>query len=174
MNLRRALVIAVGLLPLTAAPVVAQQQMQPWPGTAPVAPQQQQEPPCIADFGRLRADAETKAKAIQAASQRKATPAEACQLFNVFSAAEEKMVKYAVTNATWCGIPAQVIDGMKKSHVHTNDLRIKICKVAASPPRPAGPTLSDALTAPVTDANTVRTGRGGTFDTLTGSPLGSK
>jgi hypothetical protein len=41
----------------------------------------------------------------------------------------------------------------------------------APPPRPAGPSLSDALTSPVPDANNIKTGRG-TFDTLTGSPIG--
>ena len=174
MDLRRAMLIAVGLLPLAAAPAAAQQQMAPWPGTAPAQPQQQQGPPCVADFGKLRADAEVKAKAIQAASKRKAGPPEACQLFNTFSAAEARMVKYAETNASWCGIPPEVVAQIKKSHAHTEDLRTKICQAAAQPPRPRGPTLSDTLTAPVTDANTIRTGRGGTFDTLTGSPLGAK
>ena len=164
MDLRRAMLIAVGLLPFAAVPAAAQFQ--------PAAPQQ--EPPCIQDFGKLRADAETKAKAIRAASERKATPKEACALFNVFSAAEAKMLKYAETNAVWCGIPPQIVQQMKQSHAHTTELRVRICKVAAAPPRAAGPTLSDALTAPVTDANNIKPGRGGTFDTLTGTPLGGR
>ena len=41
---------------------------------------------------------------------------------------------------------------------------------AQEPPKPAGPTLSDVLSAPVPDSRNVKTGRG-TFDTLSGSPL---
>jgi hypothetical protein len=56
----------------------------------PAAPQQ--EPPCIKDFGKLREEAEKKAMAIRAAGERKATPKEACQLFNAFVAAQSKML----------------------------------------------------------------------------------
>jgi hypothetical protein len=127
----------------------------------------------MADFSKLRDDASKKAHAIQEASKRKATPKEACGLFNAFSAAEAKMIKYAVDNATWCGIPAQIIDGLKQSHVRTTELRTKICQAAAAPPRPPGPSLSDTLAAPVPNANNIKTGKG-TFDTLTGSPLGAR
>ena len=62
---------------------------------------------------------------------------------------------------------------MKQSHAKTVEMRTKVCQAAAAPARPVGPTLSDALTAPVTDSNNIQTGRG-TFDTLTGTPLGGK
>jgi hypothetical protein len=68
-------------------------------------------------------------------------------------------------------VPDDVIKQIKAGHSHTNDLKTKICKVAEAPPRPAGPTLSDALGAPIPSASNVRSGRGGTFDTLTGNPL---
>jgi hypothetical protein len=100
-------------------------------------------------------------------------PKEACRLFTVFTAAEAKMLKYAVDNATWCGIPPQVIDSIKQGHARSSQLRTKICRVAAAPPRPTGPSLSDALGGPIPDSNNIKTGRG-TFDTLTGTPLGSK
>jgi len=94
-------------------------------------------------------------------------------LFNAFSTAEAKMLKYATDNSVWCGIPPQIITQIKEQHAKTNEIRTKICQAAAAPPRPAGPTLSDALSAPITDSNNIKTGRG-TFDTLTGTPLGNR
>jgi hypothetical protein len=159
MSLRRAIVIAACLLPLAAGPAAA--QFQP----------PQQEPPCLKDFGALRSEAQKRAKAIQDASPRKPSAREACQLFNAFSAAEAKLIKFAVDNATWCGIPPKIVENMKTAHVRTSEMKTKVCSAAAAPPRPAGPSLSDALSAPVPSSDNIKTGRG-TFDTLSGSPLG--
>ena len=137
----------------------------------PAAPQQ--EPPCIKDFGKLREEAEKKAMAIRAAGERKATPKEACQLFNALVAAQSKMLKYATDNATWCGIPNQVVSDLKGGITKTSEIRTRVCQAAAAPPRPTGPSLSDALSGPVPDSNNIKTGRG-TFDTLTGNPLEKK
>ena len=46
------------------------------------------------DFVKLREDAAKKAAAIGAASKRHVDVREACKLFNAFSAAEAKMVKF--------------------------------------------------------------------------------
>jgi len=164
MNLRRALLIAACLMPFGMATAAAQFQ--------PAAPQQEP-PPCVQEFMKLRDDAGKKAAAIRTASARKAPAQEACGLFNAFSAAEAKMVKYAEDNSVWCGIPPQVIAGIKQQHVKTVEIRTKVCQAAAAQPRPAGPSLSDAFGAPVTDSNNIKTGRG-TFDTLTGTPLGNR
>ena len=51
------------------------------------------------EFVKLRADAEKKAAAIKRASERKATPKEACHLFTVFAAAEVKLIKFAEPKA---------------------------------------------------------------------------
>ena len=163
MNLRRAMLIAACLTPGATASAVA--QMQP----------PQQEPPCMQDFVQVARRRREKGRGHPSASERKrrVDVREACKLFNAFSAAEAKMVKYTTDNAVWCGIPPNVIDNIKQSHVKTVEMRTKVCQAAAAPQRPAGPTLSDALTAPVTDSNKIRTGRG-TFDTLTGTPLGGK
>jgi hypothetical protein len=166
MNPRRALIIAACLLPSAAGTAAAQFP----PASAP----QQQPSPCINDFSKLRDDAAKKASAIRTASERHATPQEACQLFNAFSAAEAKMLKYAVDNSVWCGIPPQIVNGIKQSHARTTEIRTKVCQAAAAgPPQRAGPSLSDALNAPVIDSSDIKTGRG-TFDTLTGTPLGNK
>jgi hypothetical protein len=163
MSLRWALFIAAVLLPAAAGPAAAQ-----------FPPGAQQQPPCVKDFARLRDDAARKANAIRAANERKVDAKTACHLFNAFSAAEEKLIKYADANATWCGIPENIIKTMKQAHVKTNQIRTRVCQVAAAPPRPREPTLSDTLGAPVPDARNIKPSRGGTFDTLTGSPLGSR
>jgi hypothetical protein len=162
MTMRRAMVVAAFalVLPLAAGPAAAQ--------VVSIPPQA---PPCIKEFLRLRKDTETKGKAIQVV-QHKATPQIACKLFNSYSAAEEKMLKYAEKNSTWCGIPGQVVASIKKGHARTLEIRTRVCRVAAEgPPRPPGPSLSDALGGAIPDANNIKTGHG-TFDTLTGTPLG--
>ena len=111
------------------------------PAVAQFPPASQQAPPCVAEFGKLRDEAAKKAGAIRAASARKAPPDEACKLFNAFSSAEEKMLKYAEDNSVWCGIPPQVIQQIKQSHAKTTEFRTQICQAAAAPPRPVGPTL---------------------------------
>ncbi len=163
MNLRRAIIIAC-LVPLFAG--AANGQFQP---VQPAAPQQEP-PPCIKEFFKLRDDTELKGKAIKAANDRKAPPKEACQLFGAFVAAQSKMLKYASENTTWCGIPPQVVENLKLGVTKMSEVRNRICQAAASPMQ-QGPSLSDALTSPVPDSNNIKTGRG-TFDTLTGSPLG--
>lgn len=169
MNLRRAIFIAALLLPFAAGTAAA--QFQPMP--APQAPPQQQEPPCIKEFMKLRDEAQKRGQALQAASQRKASPQEACQLFNAFSAAEIKLIKYATDNSVWCGIPPEILKSMKQGHAKTAEVRTRVCRAAAAPARPAAPSLSEALGTIVPDADNIKTGRG-TFDTLTGTPLGNK
>jgi hypothetical protein len=160
MNMGRALFIAA--LVVSAGASSAAAQFQP----------PQQEPPCFKEFAMLRDDTQHKGEAIAKASKRKATPQEACRLFTALTAAEAKLVKYAAENASWCGIPAQAVEQMKTGQAKANEMRVKICKIAASPPPgPRGPTLSDALDPGVPSANNIKTGRG-TYDTLTGAPIG--
>jgi hypothetical protein len=163
MRLRRALPIMCVIALFAES---AQAQFGP-----PAAPQQ--EPPCVKDFTKLREDTEKKAAAIKAAGERKATPKEACQLFNAFVAAQSKMLKFATDNASWCGIPPQIAISLKEGIAKTSEVRTRVCQAAAAPARPAGPSLSDALSNPVPDSNNIRSGRG-TFDTLTGNPLDKK
>jgi hypothetical protein len=158
------MLIATFLWPAAVGTALA--QFQP-------APAQQQVPECIKGFIKLRDDVQVKAKAIGAAHERKASPQIACKLFNVFTAAESKMIKYANENSVWCGIPPQALQQMKQGHAKAMEIRSKVCQIAAAPPRPSGPTLSDALGSAVPDADNIQSGRG-TYDTLTGTPLGNK
>lgn len=183
MNLRRAIIAAACLVPFGAAhaqlapwPQQTPPQASPWPQQAPQQaspwsqPAPQQAPSCLPEFTKLRNETEKRGLALKQASERKASPQEACRLLVAFTSAEAKMLKYAVDNASTCGIPAQIIEGIKRGHAKSGELRVKVCRVAAAPQAPRGPTLSDALGAPVTDSSNIRTGRG-TFDTLSGSPL---
>ena len=171
--LLRYLPLVIGLLGL-AAPAAAQ-GFQPSQGFEPMTPQAapQQTPPCFKDFMALRQDAEKRGAAIKAAGERKASAQEACKLFNALMTSQRKMLKYVEANSTWCGIPAQVLTQLKEGDKQVTQARDRICQAAArGPAGPRTPTLSDALGTSITpDANTVRTGRG-TFDTLTGNPLG--
>lgn len=168
--------------PQAQQPQPQQQQASQPPGPDPWSqpPQQQQQqqqmPPCLEEFVKLRKEVEKRGGMIQAAGQRKQKPSakEACGLFNAFTGAELKMIKYATANAASCGIPAQIIDNMKQSHAKSNEVRTRVCQVAAQGPAAgpgAPPSLSDALSAPVPDSANIKTGRG-TYDTLTGSPIG--
>src|SRR3972149_6442997 len=177
MNLRRVASIAACMFFVTASPTAAQspwpQQQQsataPWPqqpqqtapspwsappqqqrqaAPSPWAGQPQQVPACAQEFGKLRDDAQKRANAIGAASERKATPKEACTLFSAFSAAEVKLIKYVTDNAATCGIPPDILGSLKKGHAKTSEFRTKVCQAAARPAQPAAPSLSDALTAP--------------------------
>jgi hypothetical protein len=130
---------------------------------------QQQMPPCVQEFFKLRDDAEKKAAAIKAANERKAPPKEACVLFTALAASQTKMLKFVNENGQWCGIPANVTEQIKMGTAKVAEIRTKVCQVAAAPQRPQGPSLSDALSAPVPDSNNIKTGRG-TYDTLDRQP----
>lgn len=122
------------------------------------------------DFLKLRSDAEQKAGAIRAATEKKAERKDVCTLVQRFTSAEAAVVKFLETNKTWCGVPEQVVQQAKANHEKTLKFRTAVCTEApAAKPRP--PSLSDAIGTPSVDsAENTRTGRG-TFDTLNGNPL---
>jgi len=160
--------------PAWGSPQQPQARSGPDPWAAPPQQQQEQMPPCLVEFVKLRTDVEKRGGQIKAAGERKEKPSpkEACGLFNAFTAAEAKMLKYAAGPGVACGIPPQILENMKQAHAKSSEIRTRVCQVAAAgPPRPAAPSLSDALSAPVTNSDNIKTGRG-TFDTLTGTPLG--
>jgi hypothetical protein len=127
---------------------------------------------CQKGFLPLRADAEAKAKLIQAAGKRKAPPQEACKLIGNFAQAETKMIKFVESHMQKCGIPAQVADQMKKGHANTTQLQQRVCAAAQQQQAgPAGPSLSEALgSATLPEAKPLKRG-GSTFDTLNGNVL---
>ena len=98
-------------------------------------------------FVPLREDAEKRGKLIKAASERHASPDEACKLIRNFGQAELKMIKYVETNASKCGIPPQISDQLKSGHKNTEKMQTQVCNVAQQQQQrgPAGPSLSDVL-----------------------------
>lgn len=161
-----------GAAPIQGGPMQQQpmqqqpmQQSSPWGG-------QQEMPACVKEFLGLRDAVETRAKAVQGAQKRKASVKEACSLLTALLAAQQKMQKYTKEKGASCGIPPQINGQLAMAISQVAPAREKVCEVAAQGPRPAGPSLSDALGAStIPDVDNVKTGRG-TFDTLTGTPLG--
>ena len=133
--------------------------------------------PCAADFVPLRQEAEKRAGALRVAAARKAQRNEICNLITRFSEAEGKFAKYVEANQTWCGIPSQIVAQIKANHAKTMQTRTNRSAATAAmgaqgPAIPPGPGLSDALgTNRAPSAANTTTGKGGTFDTLSGNPI---
>jgi hypothetical protein len=128
---------------------------------------------CMKQFMPLREDAERRGKMIKAASDRHASPAEACKLIGNYGQAEMKMIKYVESNGAKCGIPSQIAEQLKAGHKNTEAMQKRVCEVAQQmqTARPAGPSLSDVLgSSSGPEANVAKKG-GSTFDTLNGNVL---
>ncbi|MFO1111516.1 MAG: hypothetical protein U1E61_20275 [Bradyrhizobium sp.] len=128
---------------------------------------------CMKGFVPLREEAEKRGKMIKAASDRKASPDEACKLIGNFGQAEVKMIKYIEANAQKCGIPQQIGDQLRAGHKNTEALREKVCGVAQQMQQQraaATPSLSEALGSVQAPEAVAKKG-GSTFDTLNGNVL---
>lgn len=151
-------------------------------GAAPLAATGFQRPPapppggggeaCMKGFMPLREEAEKRGKLIKAASDRHASPQEACGLIKNFGVAELKMIKYVEANSSKCGIPAQVSEQLRNGHKNTEGMEQKVCAAAqqAETRAPAGPSLSDVLGSAAALPEATKKG-GATFDTLNGNVL---
>jgi len=122
------------------------------------------------DFPTYRDDVAKGFSQIRAASARKVSREEACPMFKSVALKEEKLLKFLEANRTLCGVPPQIITQVKTNHTQTIRVRDQVC--SAGPAQARGPSLSDALGAPVIadDTDAAKPGRG-TFDTLTGNVL---
>jgi hypothetical protein len=140
----------------------------------PAPPQAGAADDCMRGFVPLREEAEKRGKLIKAASDRHAPPEEACKLIGNFGQAEINMIKYVQTNASKCGIPAQIADQLKSGHKNTETMQKKVCSVAQQQQQrgPAAPSLSEVLgsSAALPEATAMKKG-GSTFDTLNGNVL---
>jgi hypothetical protein len=128
---------------------------------------------CMKRFFPLRDEAEKRGKLIKAASERHATPDEACKLIQNFAQSEMKMLRFVEANASKCGIPPQIGDQLKAGHKNTEAMQSKVCQMAQQMQKrgPAGPSLSEVLgSASAPEVNTAKKG-GSTFDTLNGNAL---
>lgn len=128
---------------------------------------------CMEKFAPLRQDAEKRAQAIKAASDRKAPPKEACGLITSYVQAEAKLVNYVTTKQTACGIPAEIPKQLKANQARSQQMMKAVCQAAAQPQGgpAAAPSLSEALgSSSGPEIRSVRSG-GSTFDTLNGNVL---
>jgi len=159
------------------APGMPGAPMSPAPGMSPAAPgasfsAPQQPPAACQQLLSSRDEVGKTGQALQAAGQRKAPPDEVCKLFKAFLAAENKMIKGLQEHSATCGVPSEVLKQVQDGHGKASEVSKKVCD-AAQAPRPAPPSLSDALGAGpmVPDASSATKKGQSTFDTLTGSPL---
>ena len=121
-----------------------------------------------ASFPKLRDEAKAKADVVSAIGKKHGDRKDMCAAVQIFTAAEDKVVKFLDDNKANCGVPPQAITQAKAMHANTVKFRDTVC---AEGPKAKTPTLSDAIGTPSLDTGTnTRTGRG-TLDTLTGNPL---
>lgn len=129
----------------------------------------------MADFTKLGKERERRGKLIQAASNRKAPPVEACKLFNSYVDADTQMINFVETNAKSCGIPPNISADLKKERAGAQQVRDRVCAAAqggGQAAAPKGPSFSDVLgSAALPEANTKTRAGGSTFDTLNGNAL---
>jgi hypothetical protein len=178
MTLSRALLWVLVLAVLPLSPAAAQFGGMPgMPGSPGMSPggfgAPPEPPPACQQLLANRDETAKHGQAIHAAGQKKVPPEELCKLFKTFLSSESKMLKGLEQNSATCGVPPEVLKQVKASHEKAAQVGKNICDAAAQGPRPAGPSLSDALgTTPMVPDSSTATKKGqGTFDTLTGSPL---
>lgn len=176
MAVYRALLVAA----LVAAPFAASAQFGGMPGMPgnPGMPggfgaAPQQPPPACQQLLALRDETQKHGMAIQKANERKGSVQDACRLFRNYLSAELKFIKGIEEHGRTCGVPPDVLKQVKDSHAKASQIGKQVCEAAVQGPRPAGPSLSDALgtTPSLPDSPTGSTKRGGAFDTLSGSVL---
>lgn len=183
MTLSRALPLVLGLAVLPVAPVAAQfggmpgmpgspGMMSPGMPGSPFGAPQQGPPPACQQLLATRDEAQKHGQALQAASQKKVEAQELCKLFKNFLASQGKMIKGLEEHGATCGAPPDILKQVKAGHSKASQVGKDVCDAAAQGPRPAAPSLGEALgaTPVVPDTSTVKKGQG-TFDTLSGSPL---
>jgi hypothetical protein len=133
---------------------------------------------CMAKFGPLRQDAERRAKLISAASERKASAQEACNLIKGYVAAEAKVVNYVTSKQTACNIPPEIPKQLKANQSRSQQMMKQVCQAATAQAGGGGgpaapPSLSEVLgTSNVpSEVRSVRSSGGSTFDTINGNVL---
>lgn len=156
-----------GEAPVTARPVMGGPSAGgPPPGT--MTPEAAAK--CQA-FIKLSAEAKARADLIKAGGQKHIDRKAMCGLVKTFYEAESNVVKFLVDNKTLCGVPEEAIKTSKANHEQSAKFRDNVCSEGPSVKKP---TLSDAIGTPTldTEKNTKTGKNGGTFNTLTGNPLG--
>jgi len=157
--------------PFPAAPQQSVFPSGPMQGGPPMGGPPMGGPPpsgICANFPKLRDDAKAKAEAISVIGKKHGDRKDMCAAVQIFTAAEDKVVKFLEDNKSSCGVPDQAVAQAKTMHANTMKFRDTVC---AEGPKAKPPTLSDAIgSTPLDSSRNTSTGRG-TLDTLTGNPL---
>jgi hypothetical protein len=129
---RIALLVAVVFMGLDGSPVT----QAPIPEASPNASTPQPAPnvgsdPCVNDFSPLRAEAESRARAIQDASKRHASSQELCTLFDAFYDAEAQVGTFLESHADACHIPEGTLTASRSNHNKTLEKKQQICICSA-------------------------------------------
>ena len=95
-----------------------------------------------ANFPKLRDDAKAKAEAISVIGKKHGDRKDMCAAVQIFTAAEDKVVKFLEDNKSSCGVPDQAVAQAKTMHANTMKFRDTVC---AEGPKAKPPTLSDAI-----------------------------
>jgi hypothetical protein len=130
------------------------------------------EPPCVAEFHKLRGEFEKRAVAAKSAHEQKQPPTreEFCTLISAASAASAKWAKYTVAQGKSCGIPADAVKQIKGQDDYMAKLKKQVCSSGG----PAAPSLAEALGTdklPLDEGEKKQIKRGGVLDSLTGAPI---
>jgi hypothetical protein len=132
--------------------------------------QQMPAPTQCNQFTPLQTETQKRAAAVTAAMNAHADRKQICALMTTFVGAEGALVKFLEDNRTWCGVPDQAVAVSKANHEKSMKFRTAAC--TDNEPHQKAPSLSDAIKTPDVDSATnTKTGRFGTFDSLTGNPL---
>jgi hypothetical protein len=98
---------------------------------------------CMEKFVPIRAEAEKRANAIKAASDRKAPPQEVCGLIKSYVQVEAELVSYVTAKQTACGIPPEIPKQLKASQARSQQMLKVVCNAATQPQR--GDPAADPL-----------------------------
>jgi len=133
--------------------------------------QQMPAPAQCGQFDTLTKEAQKKADAVSAAMKAKTDRKQICALMTSFVTTEAAVVKFLQENKTWCGVPDQAVTISTANHEKSLKFRTQVC--SDDEPHLKAPSLSDAIKTPDVDSSTnTKTGGYGTFNSLTGNPLG--
>jgi hypothetical protein len=129
---RITLLVAVVFIGVDGSPVTQVAN----PGTSPNVSRPQPAPnvwtnPCVNDFPPLRAEAESRAQAIQGAVNRHASSEELCTLFDAFYDAEAKVGTFLESHADACHLPENTLTTVRSNHYQTLEKKQQICICSA-------------------------------------------
>jgi hypothetical protein len=129
---RVALLVAVVFIGVDGSPATQAPIPEPLPNVSTPQPAPNVgSNPCVNDFSLLRAEAESRARAIPDAIKRHASSQELCTLFDAFYDAEAKVGTFLESHAEACQIPESTLTTSRSNHNKTLEKKQQICVCSA-------------------------------------------